>query len=111
MIKIPLSKYKNSKMDLVHEHFNSVKNYIIDVIQFYINCCDIIDKMNKGSNKLKDEYKKYNYKLENANNITTLKSLITVLSNEKFEDKNHHTGIINIEDVFKKGKIKVNGRS
>lgn len=106
MIKIPVEKYINSKMDLVEEHFDNIKNYIIDVIQFYINCCGIIDQMYKGCIKSKHEYKKYDENLYYVKDKTILKGLMSVLSNVKFEEKNNPTGIKNIEDVFEKDKIK-----
>ena len=111
MIKIPIEKYMNSQKDLVSEHFNCIKDYVIDVIQFYINCCDIVDKMNRCSYIPEHEYQEYNKELKCCDNLSTLKGLMLVLSNEKFEKKDKLTGIKKIEDVFAKDKIKVEFKS
>ncbi|MBN1072099.1 hypothetical protein DVV81_13120 [Clostridium botulinum] len=44
MIKIPKHKYidKNKKLNIPQEHFNYIKGYLFNLINLYINCCDIV---------------------------------------------------------------------
>lgn len=45
MIKIPEYKYfdKDKNLNIPQEHFDYIKKYLIDSINFYITCCDIIN--------------------------------------------------------------------
>lgn len=87
MIKIPEEKYNG----LYNVHFNNIKDYLNDSIQFYINCCKIVAGDLDSS--------KYNENIKYYYNNKILKSLLAAISTESYND------IKDIRSIFDNNKI------
>lgn len=89
MIRIPEIKYAG--LDRVH--FNNIKGYLEDSINFYINCTKIVS----GELNSSDYQDNMHYYLDSR----TLKSLLSAISTEDYKNIN------NIKDIFSADKIEI----
>ncbi|MDG5855366.1 hypothetical protein [Clostridium beijerinckii] len=76
MIKIPEYKYldKVKKLNIPQEHFEYIKKYLEDSINFYITCCDIISGK---SIRFKIKFAKMNMSLING--------FLTIITNKTYD--------------------------
>ncbi|OVE70013.1 hypothetical protein CCS79_03110 [Clostridium diolis] len=99
MIKIPESKYKNG---LVQVHFDNVKDSISDTINFYINCCNIIND-SLDANRYQDN-------ILCNNNSATFSSLVNIIKDDKCDVDGIYEILKNkkVKDEFKKYCLEYN---
>jgi hypothetical protein len=88
MIQIPETKYKG----LPNEHFNNIKPYLEDSINFFINCCDILFKKLNPAN--------YKRNLQVYKHDSTIKSWLASISTEPYKE-------INIIKVLAQHKLRL----
>ncbi len=77
MIKIPEYKYidKNKKLNIPEEHFNYIKGYLFNLINLYINCCDIV----------KNEKISITKNVDNLN-MNMINGCLTVITNKTYKE-------------------------
>ncbi len=92
MIKIPINKYKG--LEIVH--YKHIEGYITDVIQFYINCCNIVDNLLAPND--------FQINLTNKYTKQTLCSFAKAIIDEKYKQNR----INDISDIFINKQTDVN---